>query len=173
MKQILLKFILKLFDSHERMRRLRPKNQVNPWLNETIQRAICERDICYAVWRARKTKKDRIRFKIMRKEVTGFVRTRKRSYRSGLLNPGFHAKELWQNLRTVGVAKSSLDIGHWPSDLFTRWTEPLLFLWYPDWTSWLWSSHTSALVRRFQFPYLPQNVYSGTINPMQLHPKTF
>jgi hypothetical protein len=30
-------------------KRLRHRNRINPWFNMTIQRAFCERDICYAV----------------------------------------------------------------------------------------------------------------------------
>jgi hypothetical protein len=57
--------ILTLFDNQVGLRRLRPRTRITPWFNITIQRAICERDICHAVWKANK---DRLRR--MRKEVT-------------------------------------------------------------------------------------------------------
>jgi hypothetical protein len=101
--------ILNLFNIHVREKRFRPKDQINPWLNTTIVRAMRERDICYSVWKSRKTNEDRDRLKQMRKTVTRLVRTAKRSYMARFLNPSLSSKILWKNLRSVGAVDSSLD----------------------------------------------------------------
>jgi hypothetical protein len=44
-----------VFDHHVLLKRLRPSDQANPWFNRAIELAMRERDICYAVWKARKT----------------------------------------------------------------------------------------------------------------------
>jgi hypothetical protein len=44
-----------------------------------------ERDICYAVWKSRKTDGDKARLKLVRRKVTRLVRNAKR-YMAKLLN---------------------------------------------------------------------------------------
>jgi hypothetical protein len=104
----LISFIFFNFDNHVGLRRLRPRNQINPSFNMTIQKAICERDICHAVWRALRTNEDRYRFRRMREEVTRLVRAAKRSYITHFLN---HELAMTKILRTVGAAENPLDTG--------------------------------------------------------------
>jgi hypothetical protein len=46
-------YILSLFGHHVLLKRLRPSDQANPWFNRAIELVMRERDICYAVWKAR------------------------------------------------------------------------------------------------------------------------
>lgn len=102
-------FILALFDHHVRLRRLRPLNRVNPWFNKNIERAMRERDICYAVWKARKTNEDKIRLKQIRRTVTRLVKTAKRSYMAKFLNPSLPSRVLWKNLKMIGATEDPSD----------------------------------------------------------------
>jgi hypothetical protein len=72
--------ILTLFDNQVGLGRLRPRTRITPWFNIKIQRAICERGICNAVCKARRTDENRDRLRRMRKEVTLLMRAAKRSY---------------------------------------------------------------------------------------------
>jgi hypothetical protein len=63
--QIFNSFIVTLFERHVRLKRSKPVKRVNPWFNEAIKRAIRERDLCYAVWKSRKTDGDKARLKLV------------------------------------------------------------------------------------------------------------
>jgi retron-type reverse transcriptase len=103
--------ILSLFEHHVRLKKFRPKNRVNPWFNIAIERAMRERDICYAVWKARRTDEDKTRLKLMRRTVTRLVKNAKRSYMAKFLNPSLPSNVLWKNLKVVGAAEDKLDTG--------------------------------------------------------------
>jgi Reverse transcriptase (RNA-dependent DNA polymerase) len=109
--QIFNSFILSLFERHVRLKKSRPMNRVNPWFNAAIHRAMRERDICYAVWKARKTDEDKARLKLIRRTVTRLVKNAKRSYMAKFLNPSLPSRVLWKNLRSVGAAEDKLDSG--------------------------------------------------------------
>jgi hypothetical protein len=104
-------FILDLFDRHVRLKRFKPVNRVNPWFNTAIRRAMREREICYAVWKARKTDEDKARLKQIRRTVNRLVRNAKRSYMAKFLNPSLPSQILWNNLKMVGAADDKLDTG--------------------------------------------------------------
>jgi hypothetical protein len=53
-RQIFNSFILAFFERHVRLKRSKPVNKVNTWLNEVIKRTMRKRDICYAVCKSRK-----------------------------------------------------------------------------------------------------------------------
>jgi hypothetical protein len=59
--QIFNSYILSLFEHHVRLKNSRPVNRVNPWFNSDIKRAMQEREICYAVWKTRRTDEDKAR----------------------------------------------------------------------------------------------------------------
>jgi Reverse transcriptase (RNA-dependent DNA polymerase) len=107
--QIFNSYILSLFEHHVRLRISRPPSLVNPWFNAVIERAMRERDICYAVWKARKTDEDKARLKQIRRKVTRLVKNAKRSYMAKFLNPSLPSKVLWRNLKLVGAAEDKLD----------------------------------------------------------------
>jgi hypothetical protein len=52
---------------HALLREYVKRNEVNPWYNSDVERAIVERDIAYRVWKRRKTPADRTRYKEQRK----------------------------------------------------------------------------------------------------------
>jgi Reverse transcriptase (RNA-dependent DNA polymerase) len=104
-------FVSTLFERHVRLKKSRPVNKVNPWFNVAIERAMRERDICYAVWKARKTDSDKARLKLIRRKVTRLVRGAKISYMAKFLNPSLPSRVLWKNLKMVGVAEDKLDSG--------------------------------------------------------------
>jgi Reverse transcriptase (RNA-dependent DNA polymerase) len=104
-------FILSLFEHHVRLKRFKPQNRVNPWFNAVIERAMRERDICYAVWKARRTDEDKARLKLIRRAVTRLVKNAKRSYMAKFLNPSLPSNILWKNLKTIGAAEDKLDTG--------------------------------------------------------------
>jgi Reverse transcriptase (RNA-dependent DNA polymerase) len=104
-------FLLSLFERHVRLKRSKIVNKVNPWFNVAIEKAMRERDICYAVWKARKTDGDKARLKLIRRKVTRLVRNAKRSYMAKFLNPSLPSRVLWKNLRSVGAAEDKLDAG--------------------------------------------------------------
>jgi hypothetical protein len=70
-----------------------------------------ERDICYAVWKARRTDEDKTRLNLMRRTVTRLVKNAKRSYMAKFLNPSLPLKVLWKNLKIVGAVEDGLDAG--------------------------------------------------------------
>jgi hypothetical protein len=107
--QIFNSFIVTLFERHVWLKKSKPVNKVNPWFNEAIKRAMRERNICYAVWKSRKTDGDRARLKLVRRKATRLVGNAKRSYMAKLLNPSLPSGVLWRNLRVVGVAENKLD----------------------------------------------------------------
>jgi hypothetical protein len=104
-------FILSLFEHHVRLKKFRPVNRVNPWFNSAIERAMRVRDICYAVWKARRTDEDKTRLKFQRRTVTHLIKTAKRSYMAKFLNPSLPSNILWKNLKTFGVTEDKLDTG--------------------------------------------------------------
>jgi Reverse transcriptase (RNA-dependent DNA polymerase) len=103
--------ISNLFDIHVRTKKVIPKNYVNPWFNRLIETAIRERDICYAVWKTRKTTEDKTRLDNVRKNVVRLVKNAKRSYYARLLNPSLPSKILWKNLKSIGVTENQHDSG--------------------------------------------------------------
>jgi hypothetical protein len=103
--------ILSLFEHHVRLKRFRLRSNSNPWFNSAIERAMRERDICYAVWKARKTDEYKSRLKLMRRKVTRLIKNAKRSYMAKFLNPSLPSNILWKNLKIVGAAQDKLDTG--------------------------------------------------------------
>jgi Reverse transcriptase (RNA-dependent DNA polymerase) len=107
--QIFNSYIISLFEHHVRLKKSKPVNQVNPWFNEAIKRAMRERDISYAVWKARRTNEDKTRLKLTRRMVTRLIKNAKRSYMAKFLNPSLPPEILWKNLKTIGAAEDKLD----------------------------------------------------------------
>jgi hypothetical protein len=52
---------------HALLREYVKRNEVNPWYNSDVERAIVERDLAYRVWKRRKTPADRTMYKEQRK----------------------------------------------------------------------------------------------------------
>jgi len=86
--------ITTLFDIHVRLKKAKPKNTINPWFNSVIEKAMRERDVCYAVWKTRKNVEDKIRLDQIRKYVVRLARNAKRSYYVRHLNPSLPPKVL-------------------------------------------------------------------------------
>jgi hypothetical protein len=89
-------YLLTLFEHHVRLKKSKPFDKVNPWFNEGIKRAMRERDICYAVWKALKTDEDEALLKLMRRTVTRLIKNAKRSYMAKFLNPSLPCSVLWK-----------------------------------------------------------------------------
>jgi hypothetical protein len=142
--QIFNSFILLLFDNHVRLKRSCPISRVNPWFNGAIERAMRERDICYAVWKARKNDEDKARLKEIRRTVTRLIKNAKRSYMTKFLNPSLPSKTLWKNLKLIGAAEDTLD------------TAPVIFS--PNDLNSFYSSHVSVELPESRIPPIDSNL---------------
>jgi hypothetical protein len=92
-----------------RLKKLSPINKVNHGFNTIIRRG--ERNISYAIWKARKTNEDKARLNQFRRTVNRLVRTAKRSYMGKFFNPSSPSQILWKNLQMVGAAEDKLETG--------------------------------------------------------------
>jgi hypothetical protein len=79
-----------------KLKRSKPVNRVNPWFNETIERTMRERNICYAVWRAR-TDGDKTHLKLIRRRVTQNCK----DIIYGQIPEPFTSRVMWKNFRHV------------------------------------------------------------------------
>jgi hypothetical protein len=86
---------------HVQLKRCRPVNNVNPWFNKAIKRAIRKRDICYVVWKSRKSDGDRARPRLVRRRVTRLIRNAKRSYMATFLNLSLPTGIFWKNMKDL------------------------------------------------------------------------
>jgi hypothetical protein len=159
-------FILSLFEHHVRLKNFKPTNQINPWFNTAIERAMRQRDICYAVWKARRTDEYKTRLKLIRRLVTRLVKNAKRSYMAKFLNPSLPSRTLWKNLKQVGAAEDKLDtapIIFTPNELNTFYAMDSV----PDLPNASLVSSTSNQPDRFIFRTVPLSIVKQAIRSVK------
>ncbi|XP_055628243.1 uncharacterized protein LOC129769796 [Toxorhynchites rutilus septentrionalis] len=92
-----------LHDMFVPIRTIYSKKKVNPWFNSTISREIVNRDLLYKRWKHLKNPNALLDFKRARNKVNELIRSAKRNYFSARLNTSLQTKELWKNVKKLGI----------------------------------------------------------------------
>lgn len=101
--------IIDLMDIHApyKIRHKRSINETKPWFTDQIRRDILERDIAYIQFRRTRSDNDLASFRHLRNRATQSIRRGKAAYFAPRLNSQMNTKQLWQNLRNLGMISSS------------------------------------------------------------------
>lgn len=92
------------------LRKSKPK--VNPWFNHEIEKAIIDRNVAYSNWKRSRSETSGAHFKSLRNRVNMLIRDAKHQYDRERFNADLPSKQLWSNVKKLGVSKSqSTDCG--------------------------------------------------------------
>lgn len=83
------------------------KLKANPWFTVEIEWAIINRNIAYHNWKIFKTDLFLTTYKRLRNRVTTIIRNAKRSHDMQRFNINLPSKELWNNVKKLGLTKKS------------------------------------------------------------------
>lgn len=92
-----------LFDKYVPLKTVRFKRNRQPWFTDEVKSAIMERNRQYSKWKSDPSDQNWESYRVLRNRATVITRNSKRSY----LHSKFHSrqsqKELWKNLKSIGV----------------------------------------------------------------------
>ena len=78
----------------------------SPWFNADIGRPIVNRDLLYKKWKCSRDANDLQAFKRARNSVNSIIRSTKQNYYASRLHANLPTKELWKNVKKIGIKKS-------------------------------------------------------------------
>lgn len=81
------------------------KPKPNPWFTVDIERAIISRDISYRNWLRDKSQTNKFEYNRNRNKVNLLIRKSKENYDKRTLNLSTSSKQLWSNVKKLGVSK--------------------------------------------------------------------
>lgn len=100
-------YIQNLFNDHVPLRRKLIPSPSTPWFNGNILQHMNLRDVAYSSWLRTRSPRDLDRFRACRNRVTNMVKAAKRAYFRRRLNPELPSRNLWRNMRDLGLASSN------------------------------------------------------------------
>lgn len=117
---------LNLFERFVTLRPTRDRdiNNVTPWLNREIERAILERDVAFRSWINDQCPANREIYRSARKYATQMIKAAKRRYFYNKLSPNIGTKKLWSILKTAGFIPSG------SSSVIPNLTPKILYITY-------------------------------------------
>uniref|UniRef100_A0A1W7R6J3 Putative reverse transcriptase n=1 Tax=Aedes albopictus TaxID=7160 RepID=A0A1W7R6J3_AEDAL len=80
------------------------KFRKNPWFNADIERAMINRDLAYRNWKHCRSAENKAEYKRLRNVVSSKISNAKRSHDREKLNLNLPCKQLWNNVRNLGVS---------------------------------------------------------------------
>lgn len=97
-----------LFIIHEQVFPLQFKKTrfARNWFNTDIERAIINRNLAYNTWKSSKNTFDHSKYKRLRNIVNSLIKTAKCNYDKQRINLNIPGKQLWKNIKNLGVSKS-------------------------------------------------------------------
>lgn len=83
------------------------KPRDNLWYNNDIELAIVNRNIAYNNWKRNKTTDLHNIYKRLRNRVNETIKHAKENYERRIINTNVPSKQLWKNIKKLGVTKTS------------------------------------------------------------------
>lgn len=96
--------IAELFEAHVPLKTVRIRNTKCPWYTSEAQASIKNRRKHYRRWRSNPTPRNWELYCQARNQATWIIRSAKRNYFASKLNVRLSSKQLWSNLRAIGVS---------------------------------------------------------------------
>lgn len=100
-----------LFNEHVPLVTKKESVSDNPWMTREIRQLRRQRDVAYSSWKQHRLDVNclsyRQNFNRLRNMLTLQIRTSKASYFEGKLNPQQPTKQLWKQLRSIGIAEKN------------------------------------------------------------------
>lgn len=100
-------FVCLLFEKSIPIRKITKHHGDPPWFSNSISHAITDRDLAYKIWLSRKDESSFNDFKRLRNNATKLIRTAKNNYLRTKVNPNLSGKQVWRNIREMGIGKDS------------------------------------------------------------------
>ena len=98
-----------LYEKYVPLRKIKKKSHDQPWFNDNIKNAIKERGRMYSRWKRSPTDKNWESFRSARNHAVNVTKAAKTRYFHDKLNVNMPQKQLWNNIRNLGVGKQSGD----------------------------------------------------------------
>lgn len=99
-----------LFDSHVPFRAGRVQNIACPWFTNHVKSALKNRHKSYEKWKRIPNSANWVEYRKARNAATSAVRNSKRNFFSSKLSPNQSTKQLWNNLRQIGVCSKEFSV---------------------------------------------------------------
>lgn len=98
--------LLSLFDKHVPIKTFVVPKQTTPlWFSVDIKIAIADKEMCYKRWKRNKTNDNRRAFYHSRCRVKKLIRSAKSKYLNKMLDHNLSPRNLWTNIRNLGLSK--------------------------------------------------------------------
>lgn len=97
--------MIELHDEFVPIRTFETKRKINEWMNNTIRKAIIDRDLAYKQWKVSNSPDDKILYKRLRNKVIMLIRKAKETYYGIDLNPRLSSRDLWKKIKNIGVGR--------------------------------------------------------------------
>lgn len=104
---IFLSQINNVFERHVPLRSFRVKNNSCPWYTQVVEQSFRHRNRLYNYWKRNPTPLSRVAFTRARNRANLLVRQAKKVYFERKLNVSLPTKELWRNVKKLGVHSRS------------------------------------------------------------------
>lgn len=116
--------VKRLFETHVPLKTVRIQNEKCPWYNFEVKNAIKSRRKYYLKWRRSPNPTTWRQYCYFRNQATLITRCAKRNFFASKLNTNLSSKQLWKNLRDIGIGKkliSKCELD--PNDLNNQFTQ--------------------------------------------------
>lgn len=97
--------ILKLYNRHVPLRIKDCTPQNKPWFTQQIRTLMLRRDQAYNRWKRFRLEEHHCSYRSLRNKVVMAIRTTKSKFYCNRLNSSLSGRQLWHNLRQMGIAK--------------------------------------------------------------------
>lgn len=98
--------VLQLYDKHAPTKTKRLKRSHAPWLTESIRDHMSRRDEAFRKFKRNKTDENWQIYKQFRNKTTQMIRNSKLRHAHSLIEPSTNTRELWNNLREMGIGQN-------------------------------------------------------------------
>lgn len=100
--------IMYLFDKYVPLKTINVIDQSRPWLTQRILNLINQRNNAYSRWKRFRSNDCWHFFKLLRNHVNQEIRSSKRAYYCSKFHVKLPTKQLWSNLRDIGIGKCNI-----------------------------------------------------------------
>ena len=99
-----------LFEKYVPLKTIKPRKSDHPWFNDEVDEAIRNRGKLYNRWRRNRSNHNWSQYLVARKHASMLTNAAKCNYYKSKLDPDLPPKNLWSNLKSVGIGnKKSLN----------------------------------------------------------------
>lgn len=102
----------KILDNHAPLKKKIVKDPTKPWFNAHIEKLLKNRSDAYECWKRHKSNPHKWKnFTLLRNQANREIKQRKQEYFTSQLSADLPAKQLWTNIRRLGLKHTNTQVG--------------------------------------------------------------